>query len=70
LSEVIAIGLNINGYYILSHQKLNQGQTFLNTEETDFVVSYSASIFIKPKKKWSFGITYHGPSDVQMKGDT
>ncbi|UCE06531.1 MAG: outer membrane protein transport protein [bacterium] len=70
LSETIAIGLNINCYYLLSHQKLSQGATFLNTEETDFVVSYSASIFIKPNKKWSFGVTYHGPSDVKMTGNT
>jgi long-chain fatty acid transport protein len=70
LSEVFAFGLNINGYYIISHQKLSQPPTILNTEETDFVVSYSVSMFIKPNKKWSFGITYHGPSDVQMTGNT
>ena len=70
LSETIAFGLNLNGYYILSHQKLNQGPTFLNAEETEFVASYSASMFIKPNQKWSFGITYHGPTDVKLTGNT
>jgi len=70
LSRTIAFGLNINGYYIVSHQKLHQPPTLIDAEENDYVVSYSASLFFKPNKKWSFGITYHGPSDVHLRGNT
>ena len=70
ISEKLAFGMNLNGYYFLTRQKLNQPPTVLDTEETDFVASYSASLFYKPSKKWSFGFTYHGPSDVKLTGTT
>jgi len=70
ISEFLSIGVNINGYYIVTHQKYGQGQSSFNAEETDFAVSYSGSIFLKPDRKWSFGLTYHGPSDVKLKGNS
>lgn len=70
ISEALAIGFNINGYYIVTHQKYGQGQLSFNAEETDFAMSYSGSIFLKPGQKWSFGLTYHGPSNVKLKGNS
>lgn len=69
ISNFFSIGLNINGYYIVTHQKYGQGQTSFIAEETDYAVSYSGSVFLKPDQKWSFGLTYHGPSDVKLKGN-
>ncbi len=76
INDWMAIGLNLNGYFGKSDQSYedpNAGYTDVSrfsSDEDDFSLAISSGIFIKPSDKWSAGLTWHGPSDMNLTGKT
>ncbi len=69
INDWMAIGLNLNG----SYEDPNAGYTDVSrfsSDEDDFSLAISSGIFIKPSDKWSAGLTWHGPSDMNLTGKT
>jgi len=74
VNDWLSIGLNLNGYLGRSDQKYENpyaGPTdpsAFSSDEDDFSLAVSSGIFIKPSERWSAGLTWHGPSDMNLTG--
>jgi long-chain fatty acid transport protein len=74
ITDWLAAGLNLNGYYAQSDQSYENpsaGPTepsAFSSDEEDFKFSYSAGLFVKPGDRWSAGVTYHAPSSMNLNG--
>ncbi len=88
----LSMGLNLNYYHIISHQKvydpsggyimerfelpggffekknLNVHDFHLNADEKGYEYTFSGSLFYKPNNVFAFGFTYHGKTNVHIKG--
>jgi len=76
INDWLAIGLNLNGYFGRSDQSYedpNAGYadpSAFSSDEDDFSLAVSSGIFVKPGDRWSAGLTWHGPSDMNLTGKT
>lgn len=76
VNDWMALGLNLNYYMGKSDQSYedpNAGYTDVSrfsSDEDDTSLAVSGAVFVKPSDRWSLGLTWHGPSDMNLTGST
>lgn len=76
VTDWLAIGGNINGYYFLCDNEIRNPFAVppepqeITVDESDFVVTFSASVFARPTDNLSLGLSFHGPRAVTTTGTT
>jgi len=71
LSDKVAIGANLNYYYgslEVDTEDLTYGSMKINESGSTFTGGFG--ILIRPNDRVGIGITFHGPSDITIKGTT